>query len=178
MDLASETPAIIEFGRFRVVLRRRELLADGRPIHLGGRTFDVLMALIEGQGAVVGKDVLMQRVWPNRIVEESSLPVQISAMRNALGVDRNLIRTISGRGYQFAGEIHVLPASPDEGAGTGSAAAQPAAGMVEVLLHASPAAHVIVTSREPLKAEGEWIYPVPPLAVPTAEDDDPGRWRG
>lgn len=63
MDLASETPAIIEFGQFRVVPHRRELLADGRPIHLGGRSFDVLMALIEGQGAVVSKDALMNRVW-------------------------------------------------------------------------------------------------------------------
>jgi predicted ATPase len=50
-----------------------------------------------------------------------------------------------------------------------------AAGMVEALLHASPAARVIATSREPLKAEGEWIYPVPPLAVPAAEGDD--FWR-
>jgi predicted ATPase len=50
-----------------------------------------------------------------------------------------------------------------------------AAGMVEALLHASSAAHVIATSRESLKAEGEWIYAVPPLAVPAAEGDD--FWR-
>jgi DNA-binding response OmpR family regulator len=50
MDLMSETPAIIEFGHFRIVPHRRELFADGRPIHLGGRTFDVLMALVDGQG--------------------------------------------------------------------------------------------------------------------------------
>src|SRR5258708_26746594 len=105
MDRTSETPAIVEFGHFRVVPRRRELLADNRPIHLGGRTFDVLMALIEEQGAVVSKDALMNRAWPNRIAEESSLHVQISAPRNAFGSDRNLIRTISGRGYQFTGEV-------------------------------------------------------------------------
>src|SRR6202043_2021686 len=113
MDLTSETPAIIEFGRFRVVPHRRELLADRRPIRLGGRTFDVLMALIEGQGAIVSKDALMGRVWPNRVAEESSLHVQISALRNAFGADRNLIRTISGRGYQFTGEIRTIAASPD-----------------------------------------------------------------
>jgi predicted ATPase len=50
-----------------------------------------------------------------------------------------------------------------------------ATGMAEALLHANPAAHVIATSREPLKAEGEWIYPVQPLAMPAAEDDD--FWR-
>src|SRR5438309_3754256 len=127
MDITSETPAIIEFGHFRVVPRRREILADGRPIHLGGRTFDVLMALIEGQGAVVAKDALMGRVWPNRIVEESSLHVQISALRNVFGADRNLIRTISGRGYQFTGEVRTVAASPDTQAIANTAVQVPAA---------------------------------------------------
>ena len=112
VDLTSETPAIIEFGRFRVVPHRRELLADGRPMQLGGRTFDVLMALIEAAGAVVSKDALMGRVWPGRIVEENSLHAQISALRSAFGADRDLIRTISGRGYQFTGEIRTVAASP------------------------------------------------------------------
>jgi predicted ATPase/DNA-binding winged helix-turn-helix (wHTH) protein len=127
MDLSSETPAIIEFGRFRVVPRRRELLADGQPIHLGGRTFDVLMALIEGQGAVVAKDTLMERVWPNRIVEENSLHFQISALRNALGADRDLIRSISGRGYQFTGEIRTIAARPQAQAVAATAASVSAA---------------------------------------------------
>src|SRR6266446_8694940 len=127
MDLTSETPAIIDFGHFRIVPHRRELLADGRPIRLGGRTFDVLMTLIEGQGAIVSKEALMNRVWPNRIVEESSLQVQISALRNAFGADRELIRTISGRGYQFIGEIRAVAASPHTQAVAGTAVAAPAA---------------------------------------------------
>jgi len=127
MDLTSETPAMIEFGHFRVVPRRRELLADGQPIHLGGRTFDVLMALIEGQGAVVAKDTLMERVWPNRIVEENSLHFQISALRDALGAERSLIRTISGRGYQFTGEIHTIAARPQARAVAATAASVSAA---------------------------------------------------
>src|SRR3984893_15165162 len=127
MDLTSETPTIVEFGHFRVVPRRRELLADGQPIHLGGRTFDVLMALIEGQGAVVAKDTLMERVWPNRIVEENSLHFQISALRDALGAERSLIRTISGRGYQFTGEIRTVAASPHAQAVAATAATVSAA---------------------------------------------------
>src|ERR1700720_4906754 len=107
-----QAPAAIEFGRFRVLPHRRELLADGRRLELGGRAFDVLMALIEASGAVVSKDALLKHVWPNRIVEESSLHVQISALRNAFGADRDLIRTISGRGYQFPGGIRTAAASP------------------------------------------------------------------
>jgi DNA-binding winged helix-turn-helix (wHTH) protein len=71
MDAASEAPASVAFGRFRVLPHRRELLADGRPIKLGGRAFDVLMALIEARGALIGKDALMARVWSDRIVEET-----------------------------------------------------------------------------------------------------------
>src|SRR3984893_10504294 len=127
MDLTSETPAIIEFGHFRVVPHRRELLADGQPIHLGGRTFDMLMALIEEQGAVVAKDTLMERVWPNRIVEENSLHFQISALRDALGAERSLIRTISGRGYQFTGEIRTIAARPQAQAVAATAATVSAA---------------------------------------------------
>ena len=100
MDPAS-APAAIEFRRFSVFPHRREVLAEGRPVRLGGRAFDVLMALIEASGAVVSKDALMERAWPNRIVEEHRLQAQISALRKAFITDRDLIRTIAGRGYQF-----------------------------------------------------------------------------
>src|SRR2546428_2196111 len=45
-----------------------------------------------------------------------------------------------------------------------------AAGMVEALLRTSPAASLLATSREPLRASGEYVYRVPSLAVP-AEDN-------
>src|SRR6516164_6197100 len=88
----------------RILPHRREVFADGRPIELGGRAFDVLVALIEANGAIVGKDELMNRVWPGRIVEEGNLRAQIRALRIALA-DPDLIRTVAGRGYQFTGEI-------------------------------------------------------------------------
>jgi predicted ATPase/DNA-binding winged helix-turn-helix (wHTH) protein len=118
-----DTPATIEFGRFSVLPRRREVLAEGQPLALGGRAFDVLMALIEASGAVVDKNTLMNRVWPDRIVEENSLQAQISALRKALAADRDLIRTIAGRGYQFTGAIRTLSARPDPHAPAGTAPA-------------------------------------------------------
>jgi predicted ATPase/DNA-binding winged helix-turn-helix (wHTH) protein len=106
-------PTAIEFGRFRILPHRRELLAESQPLELGGRAFDVLMVLIEASGAVVSKDALMHGVWPDRIVEENNLQAQISALRRAFGADRDLIRTIAGRGYQFTGDIRTVSTSPD-----------------------------------------------------------------
>src|SRR5882762_3902586 len=100
-----EDPVTIDFGRFRVVPHRRELLADDLPVELGDRAFDTLIALIDARGTVLSKDELMSRVWPDRVVEENNLAAQISGLRKAFGVDRDLIQTVAGRGYQFRGEI-------------------------------------------------------------------------
>ena len=108
MTLGPNTPGSIAFGRFRVLPHRRELRADDEPIKLGARAFDLLMALIETPGAVVSKDDLLARVWPNRVVAESNLQTQILALRQAFRAERNLIRTVAGRGYQFTGEIRIV----------------------------------------------------------------------
>jgi len=103
-------PVTIEFGRFKVIRHRRELLVDGRSVELGGRAFDTLMALIDAGGTVLTKNELMSRVWPDRVVEENNLPAQILMLRKAFGADRDLIRTVAGRGYQFTGEVRTTAA--------------------------------------------------------------------
>jgi DNA-binding winged helix-turn-helix (wHTH) protein len=50
---AAETA--IEFGRFHVLPRQRQLLADGVPTGLGTRAFDLLLLLLEADGALVTK---------------------------------------------------------------------------------------------------------------------------
>jgi predicted ATPase/DNA-binding winged helix-turn-helix (wHTH) protein len=95
----------LKFGRFQVLPRRREFLAEGVPVPLGSRAFDVLMVLIEAGGELVTKDEILSRVWPGMVVEEHSLQFYISALRKVLGEDRGFIKTISGRGYRFVGDI-------------------------------------------------------------------------
>jgi hypothetical protein len=79
-----QDPATIEFGRFKVVRHRRELLADGRPVELGGRAFDTLLALIDARGTVLGKDELISRVWPDRVVEETTCRRKSPCFENSL----------------------------------------------------------------------------------------------
>src|ERR1700749_4981079 len=105
MKLTDEAVEAVEFGRFRLLPHRRELRADGVAVELGNRAFDVLMVLLEARGGLVTKDEILSRVWPDTVVEENNLVVQISALRKALGEDRNFIRTVSGRGYRFVAEI-------------------------------------------------------------------------
>jgi DNA-binding winged helix-turn-helix (wHTH) protein len=97
--------ATLQFGRFRVLLRRRQLVADSGPIELGTRAFDLLLVLLEADGSLVTKDELMSRVWPGIVVAEENLKVQISALRKALGEDRDFIRTEVGRGYRFTAVV-------------------------------------------------------------------------
>jgi TolB-like protein/DNA-binding winged helix-turn-helix (wHTH) protein/Flp pilus assembly protein TadD len=110
MRLTNEALGAVEFGRFRLLPHRHELRADGVAVELGSRAFDVLMVLVEARGALVTKDEILSRVWPDTVVEENNLAVQISTLRKALGEDRDSIRTVSGRGYRFVAEIRTSPA--------------------------------------------------------------------
>jgi predicted ATPase/DNA-binding winged helix-turn-helix (wHTH) protein len=117
----------LEFGRFRVLPRRRQLLVDGVPVELGTRAFDLLMVLLEAEGELVTKDELLHRVWPGTVVEENNIQVQISALRRVLGTDRNLILTVPLRGYRFTAAIRALPGEAQKEASPPAPRAAPAA---------------------------------------------------
>ena len=105
----------LKFGRFEVLPHRREFIAEGVPVALGSRAFDVLMVLIEAGGELVTKDEILSRVWPGMVVEEHSLQFHISTLRKVLGEDRGFIKTISGRGYRFVADITTAAAGEQEG---------------------------------------------------------------
>lgn len=110
----SAADTTLEFGRFCILTRRRQLLADGVPVELGTRAFDLLMALIGANGALVTKDELLALVWPGIFVDASSLKVQVSALRKALGEDRDFILTEFGRGYRFTAAVSSIAAVPED----------------------------------------------------------------
>jgi DNA-binding winged helix-turn-helix (wHTH) protein len=88
-------------------LYRRQLLADGGPVELGTRAFDLLLVLLDADGSLVTKEELLSRVWPGVVVSEENLKLQVSELRKALGADRDFIRTEYGRRYRFIGVLRM-----------------------------------------------------------------------
>ena len=68
---------------------QRTLTRGGAVVELGQRATDLLLALIEANGATVPKSVLLDRVWPGAVVEEGNLTVQVANLRKQMGTDAN-----------------------------------------------------------------------------------------
>ena len=99
---------VISFGAYRLIPAERLLLRDAEPIDVGSRALDVLIALTEAAGEVVGQRELMARAWPRAVVGEGSLRVAVADLRKALGDGRNGIRyiaNVTGRGYCFVAPV-------------------------------------------------------------------------
>ena len=115
--MTGRSPESIDFGQFRFI-PGDGLWRDGRPIPLPPRAIGVLTTLLESPGAVVSKKTLMDAVWPDTFVTESSLLEAIGLVRDVLGDDRKqpvYIQTIHRRGYRFIG--HIAAASRDDDRG-------------------------------------------------------------
>lgn len=93
------------FGAFRLLPKARLLLAADTPLKVGGRAFDLLVALVRCGERIVSKDELMDLVWPDRVVEENNLQVQMVALRKLIGHDA--VETVPGRGYRFTMPVQV-----------------------------------------------------------------------
>lgn len=92
---------MIQIGKLQIDLEQGEIWHDGAMLRVGSRALDILALLVDAEGALVSKSEIMERVWPKACVEENNLQVHIAALRKALGDERNLIRTVPGRGYQL-----------------------------------------------------------------------------
>ena len=102
------------FGDFTLHPARKLLVRGRTPVALGGRAFDLLVALVERAGDVVGHHDLVAAVWPRAVVEENGLRVHMSALRKALGETSadQYVLTVAGRGYRFVKPVRTRGAAP------------------------------------------------------------------
>ena len=126
---------VVSIGAFRLLPSQRLLLKDDTAVKLGSRAFDILLALADQAGEVVGQQELLARVWPGVFVEEVSLRVHMASLRKVLeegGESGRYLTNVPGRGYclvapisrtmtQDAGDdapvaqlTYALPPAPDQ----------------------------------------------------------------
>jgi DNA-binding winged helix-turn-helix (wHTH) protein len=108
VSMRASTEREIWFGPFRLLTNQRLLTKAGRELRVGSRALDILIALLEHPGKLVTRHELMERVWPDTVVVEANLNVNIAALRRALGDGQDGNRylvTIPGRGYRFVASV-------------------------------------------------------------------------
>lgn len=111
VDTHSANGAVLAFGPYRLMPLQRIILRDSKPLQLGSRAREILVALVERAGEVVEKRELLNRVWPEMVVEEATLRVHINTLRKALREGEAGVRyveSVTGRGYRF-----VAPVTPE-----------------------------------------------------------------
>lgn len=127
-DSRSVTVVATTSFRFRNYLLEpsaRSLRRDGKPVEIGSRAFDLLLVLLRSRGTVVSKEEIVRHVWPTTIVDESNLRFQVTSLRGILGNDRDVIKTVPGRGYILADESFSYETSMEWWADRGPPVSEP-----------------------------------------------------
>jgi pimeloyl-ACP methyl ester carboxylesterase/DNA-binding winged helix-turn-helix (wHTH) protein len=99
------------FGLFRIDVTERILFGAKGAVPLTPKAFDTLLILVENSGYVLGKEELMEQVWPDHFVEENNLAQNISVLRKALGQGaggEQYIETVPRRGYRFVADVREI----------------------------------------------------------------------
>jgi predicted ATPase/DNA-binding winged helix-turn-helix (wHTH) protein len=104
---------IYQFGEFTLDNARGCLLRAGVEIKLRPKVYETLKYLVEHPGQLIGKQELMQAVWPNAFVTDDSLVQCTLELRRALDDSRQqLLKTVPRRGYLFAAPVMQHLAEP------------------------------------------------------------------
>ena len=107
----------ISFGPFAFDRQNRLLWREGSEVALPPRVLGVLELLIDRQGQVVPRQDLMDAVWKDAFVTDTSLAEAVSFLRQALGDDPQApryIQTVHRRGYRFLAPLTPLPLINDD----------------------------------------------------------------
>lgn len=120
-ERASNSVRFYDFDRYRIDTKRHLLMRDGEPIAIKPKALDMLLLLVRHRGRLLGKEELMNRLWPDTAVEEANLTQNVFVVRKALGEapgEQRFIATVARQGYRFVGNVREVteeePSSPDD----------------------------------------------------------------
>ena len=99
---------IFSFDSFELDTSRVELRNAGIAVAIEPQVFSLLVLLAEGQGRMISKDEIVEKVWEGRIVSDAAIASRIKSARQALGDDgktQKFIKTVHGQGFRFDASI-------------------------------------------------------------------------
>ncbi len=100
------------------------LLTDkGETIAVEPLVFELIVYLIENRDRLLTREELFEKIWPGRVVSDTSLSNHIKSARKALrddGHTQKYIKTVHGRGYRFVGDVDTVDTRPVEPGGKAS----------------------------------------------------------
>src|SRR5687767_11356979 len=110
MDALMDADGTLRFGSFELDVRSRELRTGRAVVRLQEQPFEILCMMLERPGAVVTRDELRRRLWPDGtfVDFEHSLNAAVKRLRAALGDDADhpkFVETLPRRGYRFIGAM-------------------------------------------------------------------------
>ena len=111
MRVATVKTGELAFGQFRLDQANALLWRGQERVELAPKPFELLCCLAERPGELVKKDALLNALWSDLHVTESSLTVAMNALRSTLGDDRlapRYIETVRRRGYRFIASVSVV----------------------------------------------------------------------
>ena len=121
MGTSLKAKHIYEFGAYRLDSEEKVLVCQGQAVPIPPKDIETLIVLVERAGHIVGKEELLEKVWPGVFIEENNLARRIFNLRQVLGEGpdgRKYIETVPKRGYRFIGSVR----DHSEGADSSAAA--------------------------------------------------------
>ena len=114
--MSNKILTLYEFEEFRVDAGQKCLWHADKLISLTPKAFETLLVLLKHRGEIVSKDVLLDEVWPDTFVEESTLSQNILTLRKALAVfqkEKQFIVTVPRRGFRFVADVKEIVGDVD-----------------------------------------------------------------
>lgn len=174
MPSAKGTGMRYRFGDFELATERYELKRNGTVLHVEPLVFDLILFLSRNPGRVVSREEIVDGVWQGRLVSEATIDGSIKSARRILGDSgdtQNYIRTVRGRGFEFAVSVTVLDDRQSR-VNSSREETQDHSGEGAVTNEASLTGHPLAASVSPSGTTPRPVLAVFPFANQNAEADD------
>jgi DNA-binding winged helix-turn-helix (wHTH) protein len=109
----TDTSRLFRFGVYEAAENSGELRKQGRRLRLQSQPFQVLLMLLERPGAVVTREEIRLRLWPEGtfVDFDHGLNTAINKLRETLGDSAGnprFIETLAKRGYRFIAPVELV----------------------------------------------------------------------